>query len=91
MSVVLAHNAAVVHTYVCCFLCCVQFDLFLLEIISMLTVAAYTPQYIVGGIPQSELLLPELLRKEGYRSKIVGKWYVSRSLYMAMSAYWTGT
>jgi len=36
--------------------------------------AAYTEPDIVGGIPESELLLPELLSKEGYRSKIVGKW-----------------
>ena len=35
---------------------------------------AYTPQDIVGGIPDSELLLPELLKKAGYISKIIGKW-----------------
>jgi len=46
----------------------------LLEIIVMLLIVAWTPQYIVGGIPQSEQLLPELLRAKGYRSKIVGKW-----------------
>lgn len=37
--------------------------------------AAYTPQDIVGGIPDSELLLPELLKKAGYTNKIIGKWY----------------
>lgn len=36
---------------------------------------AYTPQEIDGGITQSELLIPELLKKAGYRSKLVGKWY----------------
>ncbi|XP_076989397.1 N-acetylgalactosamine-6-sulfatase isoform X3 [Tamandua tetradactyla] len=36
---------------------------------------AYTPQEVVGGIPDSERLLPALLKKAGYASKIVGKWY----------------
>ncbi|KAL3860549.1 hypothetical protein ACJMK2_010665 [Sinanodonta woodiana] len=37
---------------------------------------SYTPQIIVGGIPDEEILLPELLQKVGYRSKIIGKWHL---------------
>lgn len=36
----------------------------------------YTPQYIVGGIQDNEVLLPKLLKSEGYYSKIVGKWHL---------------
>lgn len=35
---------------------------------------AYTPQEIVGGISKDEILLPQMLKKKGYVSKIVGKW-----------------
>ncbi len=36
---------------------------------------AYTPQEIVGGISKEEILLPQMLKKKGYVSKIVGKWW----------------
>ena len=45
--------------------------------------AAYTPQNIVGGIADSEILFPELLRKNGYQNKIVGKWRVALILNLA--------
>lgn len=37
---------------------------------------AYTPQEIMGGIPNDEVLLPELLKLQGYRNKIIGKWHL---------------
>ncbi|XP_029641081.1 N-acetylgalactosamine-6-sulfatase-like [Octopus sinensis] len=36
----------------------------------------YTPQIIVGGISDHEILLSELLEKKGYQSKIIGKWHL---------------
>ncbi|TNN80494.1 N-acetylgalactosamine-6-sulfatase [Liparis tanakae] len=37
---------------------------------------SYTPQEIVGGISKEEILIPQMLRKKGYVSKIVGKWHL---------------
>ncbi|XP_050395801.1 N-acetylgalactosamine-6-sulfatase [Patella vulgata] len=39
---------------------------------------AYTPQDIAGGIPDAEILFPELLQSNGYRSKIIGKWHLGQ-------------
>jgi len=37
-------------------------------------IAAYTPQEVIGGINDSEILFSEVLQKAGYHTKIVGKW-----------------
>ncbi|KAI1889921.1 hypothetical protein AGOR_G00167890 [Albula goreensis] len=37
---------------------------------------AYTPQEIVGGISDDEILLPQMLKKMGYVNKIIGKWHL---------------
>ena len=37
---------------------------------------AYTPQNIMGGIRDSELLISEALKKAGYNTKLIGKWHL---------------
>ena len=37
---------------------------------------AYSPQDVLGGIADDQILFPEELKKAGYTNKIVGKWYV---------------
>jgi len=37
-------------------------------------VTAYTPQEVIGGINDSEILFSEVLKEAGYRTKIIGKW-----------------
>ena len=47
---------------------------------------AYTPQEIVGGIKEQEILIPEILATVGYRSKLVGKWHLGhRPQYLPLN------
>ena len=41
-----------------------------------ITSLAYTPQNIMGGIRDEEILLPEVLKRAGYHSKLIGKWHL---------------
>lgn len=46
---------------------------------------SYTPQEIVGGINDSEVLFSEVLHKAGYKTKIVGKWHLGhRAQYLPL-------
>ncbi|CAH1270846.1 GALNS [Branchiostoma lanceolatum] len=44
--------------------------------LTAVTFTGYTPQEIVGGIADSEVLVSELLAQAGYRNKIIGKWHL---------------
>ncbi|CAN7937193.1 unnamed protein product [Ixodes hexagonus] len=47
---------------------------------------AYTPQEIVGGIQDEEVLIPELLAIAGYRNAIIGKWHLGhREQYLPLN------
>ncbi|KAK3854612.1 hypothetical protein Pcinc_038922 [Petrolisthes cinctipes] len=46
---------------------------------------AYTPQEIVGGIPDEEVLLPEALAARNYTSGLIGKWHLGhRDQYLPL-------
>ena len=46
---------------------------------------AYSPQDVLGGIADSEVLFPEVLAKHGYYNKIVGKWHLGhRDQYLPL-------
>ena len=39
----------------------------------------------MGGIPDSEFLIPEMLKKEGYTTKLIGKWHLGhREQYLPL-------
>ncbi|KAL7639706.1 UNVERIFIED_CONTAM: hypothetical protein RMT77_010211 [Armadillidium vulgare] len=46
---------------------------------------SYTPQEIVGGIPDSEILLSELLEQKNYTNVLIGKWHLGhQSQYLPL-------
>ena len=49
---------------------CVQNEPYL----KLFVLLGYSPQDVLGGIADSEVLFSEKLKEHGYKNKIVGKW-----------------
>lgn len=46
---------------------------------------SYSPQDVMGGIADSEILFSEVLKEHGYKNKIVGKWHLGhRDQYLPL-------
>ena len=65
--------------------CCGKVGIDIVSAKPLTSFLAYTPQEIMGGIPDSEILISEALKNGGYDTKIIGKWHLGhRDRYLPL-------